>query len=369
MLKSIDRQSPKEWHSVITNFEIKQLFRWVEETSSFPSTFPSLSYGIFTPSFSRLELSTIFDVLLRFTKPGRESRGPDLLLRILKRRKEKELITGIHKLSSVSLKASKTTLVSYGQVIQLIVDLLSRKNERILSPNGERRLARQKKMCHSALSSPLMGGIDEIGNKNVLISPREGRRRRRKTFLLFTEKSKGAKVERMRGNKPFHPEMDILEMQRRQKKQQREKKMCALCEHLFPIKSMPSSISNGEVQRFRENLIIKKNKNSEMGLIQRLRFTMKDYGQSQEKEKNMKQKAEKAESNETIKDVNTSLMASAKPSRMGGMGYFQVQQVRKPLCVLCHDLVGRDYDIAENWKPNDPNPAESWLKLHGLQYI
>ena len=52
----------------------------------------------------------------------------------------------------------------------------------------------------------------------------------------------------------------------------------------------------------------------------------------------------------------------------GDRGFFQASQVRKPLCVLCHDLLGRQYDVVGRWKPSDPSPSDSWLKLHGITH-
>jgi len=110
MLKAIDRQCPKAWSTTISSFEIKQLFRWLDNTSN--TNTPIANYGLFTPILSRLELCTTVDVLLRYTQIGRESCGPILLQRIKKNRQGTALKDALSNLSSVSTKSSRTTLCS-----------------------------------------------------------------------------------------------------------------------------------------------------------------------------------------------------------------------------------------------------------------
>jgi hypothetical protein len=342
-------------------------------------------------------------------------------------------------------------LCSYAQLIQtIVVQLQASMNDRILSPNGNRRLLRQAKKSRMVLSNPLMGGDGQTLSKETLAetlaSPRQHenaistRRRRRESFLLLQRLAQEKEQAKNQHINPFDTGPDLLERQRRKKALLRKKLCCALCEHPFPRDAMASSVTQGEVTRFREAAALRKNNTNEksigrLGLIQRLRFSMNyevpkegersegvkvgavdgvvgvGTGGMENHEENMEnmenveivENVENVENGENVENVETvgvksvenlalgepmppstdtlsvpmpnktSVSSSAmftSPTRQikkGDKGYFQVEQVRKPLCVLCHDLLGRQYDIDQTWQPKDPMPSESWLKLHGIR--
>ena len=50
-------------------------------------------------------------------------------------------------------------------------------------------------------------------------------------------------------------------------------------------------------------------------------------------------------------------------------GMFQVMAVRKPICVLCHNILGREYEISGHWEKEgssiDPTKTK-WLRFYEL---
>ena len=156
MNQSIHRNAPSDWYEATTNYEMRELWRYIRETAVTTTTTTAsestsrssslcLKYhepGLFTPILSHPEFVDIIDVLLRLTQLGRNACGPILLQRIKKKRASGELNVAMMKLSSesVSTKLSHQPLLSYGQVVNVFVHILLKQDQNMcLSPSGTRR--------------------------------------------------------------------------------------------------------------------------------------------------------------------------------------------------------------------------------------
>ena len=359
-------------------------------------------------------------MLLRLTQLGRNACGPILLQRIKKKRASEELNVAMMKLSteSVSTKLSHQPLLSYGQVVKVFVHILFEQDQGMcLSPSGTRRLeiAELKQEHANELlrrnSSPKKRGVDGVGRRRGPAL--------RPNFTPLKSRARGGRSDKEDdgdGNKEKRQPPGNLELHRREKEIERAKQPCGLCEHFFPRSSMPSSITNGEIQRVREEFSrknvriesdpdfrsraeVRPEGSTALSLIQRLRFT-NEYGPSLDSSPSKQTlvlaaaapalapapaapiPAASATVPATVAAPKSAtppcspmivarigLMESAKITKIqkGDKGFFQVSQIRKPCCAFCHDLLGRRYNVVGQWKADDPAPSISWLSFHGIK--
>ena len=377
---SIERNVPKQWCTTITTYEIRELWMYIKKTTS-QHLLNIHDVSLFTPIFTHGDVVIFMEVCIRLTKTGRDAAGAIVLQRILKTRRTQQLRDNIESLSqqSVSTRRSRCPLLSYGQIIQTIVDVLNLdvQNERILSPSGHRRLKRNqhKQQLANTLLDPLRhGNLEDIKQRLW--------KRKQNPSIVFKLKKSSTIRESDDGDSDSNNGQEqphILEVQRRKKETERQRRTCGLCEHVFPVSSMPSSITKGEISRVRKKWKDRSD-TAGQGLSQteKLRFSMKygglkigDNDGSSSSSSNSSSSNNNNSNNTTTPNSNILLVSPLRETKMikeGDRGFFQVSQVRKPLCVLCHDLLGRQYDVVGRWKPSDPSPSDSWLKLHGITH-
>ena len=353
MIASINRQQPNEWQTVMTSYETRELWKYIKSTST-NRHIKLHSFSLFTPIFSHFDVSTFMEVILRLTKIGRDATGCIIIQRILKLHKEDILREAIEELKfeSISTKRSREPLLSYGQILQSIVNILSLPNERILSPSGERRLQRNVTKQEEAkrLFDPFSNMNEEekkhLNKPPTLVFKHDKKKTRNNPNNYDNDNDAKDNASDM----DTQMMMDRLEIQRREKEIERTRSTCGLCELAFPLASMPSSITKGKIYRTRKEWFarstagVSPSKDKGLSQTEKLRFAMR-YGGVQ----NNQLTTNGAES--LVKPIN-----------------FQVSQVRRPLCVLCHDLLGRNYSVTEIWQPEDPSPEDAWLILHGITH-
>ena len=358
--------------------------------------------GIETPVIRGAEAAATLRAILKASATGRHARGPLLARRLLEYRGVAEqAVHAVGELETSGVatfnKTMNRRLLSMSQILDTVLGVLSAREaaaeqsggrRALLSPSGTRRLRRRDMLAsriRKKLRMPDERGATVSDSKSP--NPNQGdaataddtsleeqgafagllkdlrlddhHRTKRPTFVAKTQK--GCKTSDADGMGKARSKMT-------------KRQPCALCLHVFPIESLPSSSTVGEIERMRKTWGKRQRRRlagekvtgkTTSSVIEGIRFQMNT-------EKKMAELGMGIEVLESVTNKTTRGFR-APANRPFSSGAFQVMAVRKPICVLCHNILGRGYDVSGHWEEEgsaiDPPPKPKWLRLHGLKPI
>ena len=374
--------------------------------------------GFKTPVLRGAEAAATLRAVLDASATGRHARGPLLARRLLERRgvAAQAAVRAVGELErSGAAHLNKTLnrrLISMSQILEVVLGALESTGgarNPLLSPSGVRRLRRRdmhasriRRMLRmpderasavaplpSPSMAPLSASPDTSPKSSLLVADREPRTRTQEPFAgLLRDLAPGGHQHHLQKKKrptfvgaraedddrnllDDDGEIDKTRKKKRVKDDPPKTQPCALCLHVFPVESLPSSSTVGEIERMRKAWGERQRKRlagetmtgkATSSVIENIRFQMSTE----------KKLAELGMGIEVLASVTKNTTRRFRPpsDRPFSSGAFQVMAVRKPICILCHNILGRDYDVSGNWEKEgsaiDPPPKPKWLRLHGL---
>ena len=295
-------------------------------------------------------------------------------------------ITELERLGMTRLnRTMNRRLVSMSQILDKVLSVLAThkpdtdvKPSSLLSPSGERRL-RRRDIAASRVRKMLGLPVDHASPRSSpsLVSPEPSVKLSGSSPREVTDKATESGNE-MQPLLPVPTSIRESSTIRKSGEESSEtpqrclkRQPCALCLHVFPLESLPSSSTVGEIERMRKVWGERQRKrmagertsqHGSSSVIEGIRFQMKT-------EKKLAELGMGIEVLEAVKSEETRRF-HPPADRPYSSGMFQVMAVRKPICVLCHNILGREYEISGHWEKEgssiDPPPKPKWLRLHGL---